>query len=148
MAAWQAEDQKLKELDVKFTHVLISFSHVLIKEEEEKLLDDKLLELESQKESKVAAWQAEDQKLKELDVKFTHVLISFSHVLIKEEEEKLLDDKLLELESQKESKVAAWQAEDQKLKELDVKFKDIKYTKTCVKRSLKNRQNKDLDNKR
>ena len=36
-----------------------------------------------------------------------------------------MDDKLLELESQKESKVAAWQAEDQKLKELDVKFKDI-----------------------
>ena len=62
-------------------HVLIFspciniFPHVLIKEEEEKLLDDKLLELESQKESKVAAWQAEDQKFKELDVKFTHVLI-------------------------------------------------------------------------
>ena len=45
------------------------------KEEEEKLLDDKLLELESQRESKVAAWQAEDQILKELDVKLAHVLI-------------------------------------------------------------------------
>ena len=58
------------------------FPHVLIKEEEKKLLDDKLLELESQKESKVAAWQAEDQKLKELDVKFTYVMIFFTHVLI------------------------------------------------------------------
>ena len=46
-------------------------------------------------------------------------------LLLQEEEEKLLDEKLLELQNQRDGKLACFQEEDQKLKELDKKFKDI-----------------------
>ena len=46
-------------------------------------------------------------------------------LLLQEEEEKLLDEKLLELQNQRDGKLASFQEEDQKLKELDKKFKDI-----------------------